>query len=115
MSKAKAIHKHRRAAYLQQSGRCYYCQSPMWLDHRKLFARARGITHAQSRVLRCTAEHVVARCDGGTNSGANIVAACLCCNQRRHACQQPMDSPTYLAFVRQHLSRGEWHSLKLPT
>ncbi|WP_254782667.1 HNH endonuclease, partial [Lysobacter sp. yr284] len=32
---------------------------------------------------RCTAEHLIARHEGGRNRRENIAAACWLCNQRR--------------------------------
>ena len=63
------IAKNRLIAYQRQSGRCYYCDLPMWLG------KLPGKRHRPAS-LQCTAEHLVARQDGGDNSARNIVAAC---------------------------------------
>jgi len=55
----------RRRACREQGGRCFYCLRPM----------GRNVT----------AEHLVARMDGGKDTASNIVAACRRCNEARHA------------------------------
>lgn len=106
MPNNRTIPKHRRTAYLRQSGRCFYCGQAMWSKRPELFARAHGLTPVQAAARRCTAEHVVARRDGGSNVAQNIVAACLRCNQRRHACVKPLASDAYREQVRREALAG---------
>lgn len=82
-------------AYNHQRGRCCYCGNPMWEaaiepvdDAKARFAEPRlekwfATPDAQLESFRCTAEHRVARSDGGTDSPDNIVAACMLCNSTR--------------------------------
>ena len=75
-----SIYKHRLAAFTRQKGRCYYCDLPMWLPQSKEFAVKFKRSERYSPRLQCTAEHLKARQDGGTDSRENIVAACAICN-----------------------------------
>lgn len=54
----------RRRACADQGGRCFYCLQHMGSD--------------------VTAEHLVARMDGGKDTPSNVVAACRRCNAARH-------------------------------
>jgi len=76
MSK-KLVH-HRKSAYNAQSGRCYYCDLLMWESDCKSFAQAHKISLSQAKLVKCTAEHLEARKDGGNDTKKNIVAACHC-------------------------------------
>lgn len=73
--------KQRLAAFKNQVGRCFYCGSPMWKGNPEKFASQHNITKKYATRFQCTAEHLVARCDGGKNQKSNIVAACNFCNQ----------------------------------
>jgi len=80
----------RRQASREQAGRCFYCLQPMGRD--------------------ATAEHLVARMDGGKDTRGNIVAACRCCNASRHALF-PIAAPdpeTFQAFVLLMRAAGQW-------
>jgi len=81
---SKSIVIARRAAFAFQSHRCFYCGIPIWETSATKFAQTYRITSRQALLLRCTAEHLRARSEGGPNNAANIVAACACCNQTRH-------------------------------
>ncbi|WP_353621693.1 HNH endonuclease [Sphaerotilus uruguayifluvii] len=61
------------------------------------------------QVLRCTAEHLIARCDGGRDEATNIVAACERCNHTRHQRKHPPVPEVYRADVRKRIARGGWH------
>lgn len=97
----------RQLAFEHQAGLCYYCDHPMWTRDPESFAKHHGITR-QASWLQCTAEHLVARSEGGTNSPDNIAAACRWCNRRRHARKQPMEPKAFRAHVRRRMSRGAW-------
>lgn len=99
----------RQSAYRAQSGRCFYCGLPMWVRDPESFAASHGITPSHARVLQCTAEHLEARKDGGQDAKRNIVAACFCCNQRRHKRKQAPDPDDYRLLVQQRLTKGGWH------
>lgn len=53
---------YRRETMIQQSRRCYYCEQPL-------------------NAKTATADHVIARINGGTTNKLNIKAACYDCNQ----------------------------------
>ncbi|MCJ1879618.1 HNH endonuclease [Pseudomonas nitroreducens] len=103
----------RTRAFSRQQGRCYYCGCPMWQTNPDLFAQSHGVTRRQARAFQCTAEHLLARQDGGKDSLENIAAACLECNRRRHKRIYDMSAQAYLAHVRNRMDRGRWHSCEL--
>jgi hypothetical protein len=73
------------------------------------FAAAHKLAPDLAPLLRCTAEHVIARQDGGSDSSANIVAACFACNQGRHRVPQAPPSEAYRQQVRRCMSEVRWH------
>jgi hypothetical protein len=82
----------------------------MWLDDGASFAVRHGLPQRISRWLQCTAEHLQARRDGGADSPNNIVAACHCCNLRRHRGRKIAPTPkAYQSTVRKRVARGRWH------
>jgi hypothetical protein len=107
------IVKNRLEAFQKQAGRCYYCKSPMWLKDQQGFAIKHGISTKAASRFQCTAEHLVARCDGGNDSKKNIVAACRFCNQTRHLRKSPPNSDNYRNQVQQRLNNGKWHPSSL--
>jgi DNA-directed RNA polymerase subunit RPC12/RpoP len=64
---------------------------------------------AGAQRLRCTAEHLLPRSDGGSDLPENIVAACAHCNHTRHKRKRPPDPKTYRADVMRRVARGGWH------
>lgn len=78
------LEKSRRAAFLRQGGRCFYCDMPIWLDEADVFRAKYPLSARQHALRRCTAEHLVAKQDGGNDQPKNIVAACWLCNSGRH-------------------------------
>lgn len=106
----KTLIKNRKRAFDAQGRRCYYCKCPMWLGHEgRKFREQHSLTKKQAQALRCTAEHLRARCDGGGNAMGNIVAACLRCNGGRHQQKKPPEPTAFLDFVEQRVAVGEWH------
>jgi hypothetical protein len=82
----------------------------MWIDDLEAFARSNALTLRAARWLRCTAEHLKAKRDGGRDSRDNIVAACLLCNSRRHRGARIAPTPdAYCKRVRHRVARGHWH------
>ncbi len=76
MTSNKRIRNLRRKAAESQEWRCFYCHYPMWeTDPNTLKERFRVPGRTVLR-FRCTAEHLVAQCDGGRDTEENIVAAC---------------------------------------
>lgn len=99
---------HRKSAYLSQSGRCYYCNLPMWESDVESFTQAYKVSLRQAKLLKCTAEHLDARMDGGKDNANNIVAACHWCNQKRHQRKLAPGPNEYRNMVRQKLRNGRW-------
>lgn len=110
----KILIKSRSKAFNLQHGHCIYCESPMWLDDPETFAKQYKITHKCAALLKCTAEHLLARQDGGKDVESNIVAACHFCNQKRHKCKKPKDPISYKRFVSSRLGKGRWNSALIP-
>ena len=108
-----SIAKNRNTAFQRQNGHCCYCGFKMWQKSPAEFAKAHGISAAQARHFQCTAEHLQARQDGGTDRLGNIAAACLRCNNLRHARAKPPQPPEYQELVQKRLSKGKWHSLPI--
>ncbi len=108
-----SISKLRKSAFIQQNGQCYYCGCPMWTDSPESFAKRRNLSVKQARHLRCTAEHLKARQDGGKDVAGNIAAACIYCNQHRHHRKKPMDPEQYQRHVKARIERGGWHCISM--
>lgn len=102
--------KSRSKAYIQQSGRCIYCEQPMWLTDIDTFAKTYQISIKLAKCFKCTAEHLKAKQEGGTNAESNIAAACNYCNQKRHKRKTPLDPIAYKQYVVKRLAKGLWHS-----
>ena len=103
------IAHYRAQAYAAQHGRCFYCHVEMCNGHPAPFAQSHGISIAQAQLLECTAEHLIARKDGGRNTRENIVAACRTCNNRRHLRKRPLPPDLHRARVQRAMARGRWH------
>ncbi|WP_370315223.1 HNH endonuclease signature motif containing protein [Roseivivax marinus] len=78
----------------------------MWDDAEVPFGKGNG--KAAPHLLRCTAEHLQARSDGGKDTFDNIVAACWFCNTRRHNQKVPLEPEAYRQHVRRRMSAGRW-------
>jgi 5-methylcytosine-specific restriction endonuclease McrA len=111
---SKSVSRARVAAARRQNYHCYYCDLPMWGVDRDAFIAKYGVTSRQASLLQCTAEHVIERCLGGSDSASNIVAACAYCNRKRHARPQPPDSTAYRRLVQRRVSHGHWLTATLP-
>jgi hypothetical protein len=85
----------------------------MWLYVPEELTEPFDLTPGQVQNLRCAAEHLVARADGGSDKQENIVAACLACNGRRHATKRPLKADAYIGFVRRQLASDGWHRAKV--
>jgi len=106
---SRKLQTNRRKAFLAQSGRCFYCSAEMWLAHPEHFASRHGLTEREARRFKCTAEHLVARCDGGPDAQTNIVAACRFCNSTRHRITCAPEPTAYVQHVQRRLTAGRWH------
>ena len=103
----KRTSKFRRVAYERQCGLCHYCGLPMIpleaIDH---FSTNLALSPKQALAVTATAEHLHARCDGGTDTEENIAAAHLVCNQRRHHLHPAPDPEKFKALVQRQLAQG---------
>ena len=114
MSKKRPCFKTTRIkAYKAQSGLCYYCSQPMWEQDINKFMQKYSIPINKAKLLQSTAEHLVPRCEGGSDQGSNIVAACKFCNINRHKSKKPLDPPNYQNRVLNRLSQNAWHMIQL--
>lgn len=106
----KTLIKNRERAFKAQDGRCYYCKCVMWrANEQEAFSRQHRLTPKQVLALRSTAEHLIARCDGGGDGAGNVVAACQRCNNGRHQRKRAPEPSAFLAFVERRVARGKWH------
>ena len=105
----KSLKKLRQQAFLAQSKLCYYCNLPMWEENKNAFRKKHSLTEKMANHFKCTAEHLTARCDGGSDTKTNIVAACITCNKRRHQRKTPLSPAPYKKHVVQRISRKKWH------
>lgn len=107
----KQLIRHREHAFQRQSGQCFYCRCQMWNGKdSKGFCERYSLTPGQARALRCTAEHIVAKCDGGKDNAENIAAACERCNYGRHARKKPKTPSEFAAHVGRRIRALRWHS-----
>jgi hypothetical protein len=112
------IQNSRRYAFTTQGECCYYCNLPMWypgipgnkIRATKTFCKLHKLDRGQAKPLKCTAEHLVAKKDGGTGRRSNIVAACHYCNSRRfdHANADPSPKK-FKRYVRWCMVTKGWH------
>lgn len=107
--------KNRNAAMKKQTGLCYYCRQPMWVDDIEAFCKRFSMSHKRALWHQCTAEHLRAQCDGGTDKRDNIVAACRFCNGHRHRTKTPLTPDRHLIKVRCRLALGRWHGFTVTT
>ena len=104
----------RKKAYKLQSGLCYYCSQPMWEEKEKQsFITQYRLKPTIANFLQCTAEHLLARQDGGNNSLKNIVAACKYCNHTRHKSKNALSPERYKLKVQKRLSNNGWHRIAI--
>jgi 5-methylcytosine-specific restriction endonuclease McrA len=103
----------RRSAWLHQSGRCFYCELPIWLGDELSFCRSTTLSPKQAKLLQCTAEHLKPWSEGGANERKNIVAACAFCNRTRHRLMPVPMPEKFRSHVQQQMSRGKWHQKAL--
>ncbi|RWC52451.1 MAG: HNH endonuclease [Mesorhizobium sp.] len=99
----------RRAAALKQNYCCWYCDFQMWERNCEEFARKHSISVGEAKRFQCTAEHLIARRDGGTDIASNIVAACLFCNRTRHRMPSALTHKRYRHRVSRAIRKKKWH------
>ena len=110
---SNTIARPRLEAFYKQAGLCYYCKSRMWLKDIERFANRHAISTTVATRFQCTAEHLAARCNGGSNRKRNIVAACFFCNHNRHRMKNPLSPDKYKAHIKKRIKKGKWHPKEL--
>jgi hypothetical protein len=110
-----ALKNIRRTKMLAQKGRCYYCGLPMWDDAVNDCPPAECRSVRQPKILRCTAEHLLPRSEGGADTAENIVAACLYCNQTRHRAKRPKSPEGHRSHVQRRMAAGRWLAAQVAT
>lgn len=108
-----SLKKPRLKAFHSQSGKCYYCQQPIWIEGPEKYAAMYGISLRQASLMMCTGEHLIAHKDGGSSGLDNIVAACHYCNIKRHTRKKDLSPIEYKLYVSKRLHKGRWHRLVL--
>lgn len=103
----------RATSYASQNHRCFYCGVRMWLKSPDELSSDCLIPKGVLASIRCTAEHLKARQDGGKDGLTNIVAACLTCNRRRHARKKAPAPSAYRIMICKRLAKGKWHDPRL--
>lgn len=106
---SKKLIKLRHKAYQKQSHRCYYCNCFMWEGTPESYAQKHKISTKTAKRFQCTAEHLLARCDGGKDKKENIVAACTFCNRTRHNRKKQLAPSKYKQMLEKRLKLGKWH------
>ncbi len=102
----------RAKAYLNQEGKCFYCDFPMWLEQPEAFAKQYEVSLNQANALKCTGEHLLAKSHSGKDNGKNIVAACWFCNSRRHRRKNPLEPKEFKRYVTNRIRAGRWISVR---
>lgn len=103
------IQKNRQHSAIKQNNNCFYCGLPMWNHaNQHEFIQRYNLTRKQAPFLQCTAEHLIAKRDGGSNERSNIAAACRYCNQKRHQYRKPPSPEQYKKLVTRRRAKGKW-------
>lgn len=108
-----SVARSRAKAFYRQEGRCYYCDYPMYVTSPQKYAQLYGCSRRQALQMQCTAEHLVAKCEGGSNRASNIAAACKRCNVRRHQGKVALPPQAYRELVQSKVMEGRWHPFRL--
>lgn len=109
------IKRKRARATKAQNNRCCYCGLIMCEGDPAAFARDYSLTIKQAALLLVTAEHLIARRDGGTNAAANIAAAHLWCNRMRHRRKAHHTDKTFRTLVVARVAKGRWFEQSILT
>lgn len=107
MALSSKLFRLRTRSFASQGYRCFYCRLPMWTGDIDSFAERWGLSRAQALGFECTAEHLIARKDGGQDTADSIVAACLTCNRRRHRWMPNAHWSAYAAAVAVRMAKGQ--------
>ena len=103
----------RRKAFITQSFRCFYCNTLMWETDSTDFISKYNTPPYLTQKLKCTAEHLYPKNEGGRDVANNIVAACFFCNTTRHKAKKPLEPNLYFIRVQSRLAQGHW--LQIPS
>lgn len=103
----------RRRAFERQGGLCWYCAVPMWLVSPDELPSSSPSQRTAER-LRCTAEHLVPKSEGGRDTDKNVAAAYAHCNQTRHKRKTPPTPQLYRQDVVGRMAKGRWHQGWVP-
>ncbi|WP_408002845.1 HNH endonuclease [Pseudorhodobacter wandonensis] len=87
----------------------------MWDEAAAKISSKHNKFQAKLKALRCTAEHLHPRSEGGGNTAGNIVAACFYCNTRRHRRKCPLSPEAHREHVRQRMASGRWLAAQFAT
>lgn len=102
------IQYFRLKAFERQGRRCCYCSVRMWLKSpSELDVPIPSLKAADA--LRCTAEHLQPRSEGGRDVSDNVAAACSHCNQTRHKRKRPLAASDFGTAVRKRIAARAWH------
>lgn len=108
------IPARRAAAFARQSGRCCYCDLPMLPTAQvPRYAALLKLEPKSAELLAATAEHLLARSEGGSDVALNIAAAHRLCNARRHQLRPAPSPDKYRKIVQAQLRSGGWMKKKL--
>lgn len=111
---ALTLRDRRFRAHGKQGGLCFYCCLPICEGDVQPFIRRYGLTAREAKSLLSTAEHLVARKDGGTDGNSNVVAACWTCNQGRHQRKsRDLDWLQFRALVQNRMRQRKWRPRSL--
>lgn len=77
------------------------------------FALRYGLSLRAALFFECTTEHLLALCEGGRDTGENIVAACWHCNTTRHRRKEPASAERYRTRVQMQVRAGKWQTVRL--
>lgn len=108
---SKQLVKLRQRAAANQNNRCYYCNAAMCIDVAIIgdFAKSHNISVNQARQFICTAEHLIAKQDGGKDIKENIVAACRYCNHTRHKRKTCSNAELFKSYVCKQIRKQKWN------
>ncbi|WP_394540206.1 HNH endonuclease [Lysobacter enzymogenes] len=98
------LQRLRERAFVAQQGRCCYCGRAMWLQSPSEL----DLQPPRTMSRQCTAEHLIARHEGGRSTRENIAAACWLCNQRRHRRRRPLSPDAFRELVAERIAKGRW-------
>lgn len=98
------LQKLRNEAAEAQQWLCCYCGLPMGGEG----SPWRRVLEQLGKAFEASAEHLVARCEGGGDARGNIAAAHGRCNLRRHRRRRAMTPERYATFVRRRIGGGGW-------